>query len=164
MKKALLIAVALICSTGSTYIDRSGERYAIQNVLTGKNIRPFQAKKTDGNPIISYNDWRWQCMTWELLPVGEGRYRLRNRYTGKTLAPSSASGRGVSLWQQPLTDSGSPEWQFIKRNDGTYLIRQANEELYLTASSEKTNSPIVLMPLEDSDAQKWRLRKQDPWF
>lgn len=138
--------------------------YAIQNVQTGKNLRPYRARTDEGNVIVLYDHWRWKCLTWQITPVSDGSYHLVNRYTHKTIEPSAEIRPGVSLWQKTLDSSRVQEWEFIKQPDGTYLIRMTGTKLYVTISNEKTNSAIVLLPPAGNDTQRWRLVEQNPWL
>lgn len=138
--------------------------YAIQNVQTGKNIRPQGAKTHDGNPIVLYRHASWKCMTWEFNAAGNGVYQLENLYTKKTFEPSFSPADGTTLWQQPLRKDGMSDWKFIEQADGTYLIELNNADLYLTASADQINAPVILSEKSNTDAQRWKLVAQKPWF
>lgn len=74
--------------------------YAIQSVLTEKNLRPYQANKADGTKIVLYKHWRWKCMTWQFVRTERSSYRLVNRYTGKTFQADTFSQPEIQLHQQ----------------------------------------------------------------
>lgn len=163
MKKILTVAMSLGLLAGGANAQ-AGDTFAIQNVQTGKNIRPFEAKNADGNRIIQYTHWSWKCMTWQFMESGKDTYQLRNLWTSKTLQPSTMAA-DATLWQQPLsTDDANQEWTFIKSSGDTYLIKMKTADLYLGVTGSKTNAPIVLRALENTDAQRWRLVAQNPWF
>jgi hypothetical protein len=137
--------------------------YAIENVATGKFLRPHSAGIDDGVKIIQYNLlYKWGCLTWQLIQLEGNAYLLKNLYTQKTFQPSSAPEPGVDLWQQTLGGSRLQYWEFIKQSNETYLIRLKDTELYITATSDENNSPVVLMPKQDSDSQLWKLIRQNP--
>lgn len=136
--------------------------YAIQNVGTGKDIRVYNAENEDGTKIIQYNHHNWECMTWQLIELENNTFLLKNLYTQKTFEPSTTPKSGVSLWQQTLGGSQFQYWEFIKQPNETYLIRLKDTELYLTVSSNENNSPIILMPMLNSDNQFWQLIRQNP--
>jgi hypothetical protein len=158
----LLIVAALAACKPATEVKPAGQHYAIQNIVTDKCLRPYEAGKADGNAIILYDHQNWKCMTWEFIKVEGETYRLKNLFTAKTFGPVPGPEKGAALKQQPLAD-GSPEWEFIKEGD-TYLIKYKGTDLYITISSEDTNSAIVLMPKQDSAKQQWRLVAQEPTF
>lgn len=136
--------------------------YAIQNIGTGKCIRPYNAGNEEGTNIISYDLNNWECITWEMIELDKNTYLLKNLYTQKTFEPSVSPESGVGLWQQTLGGSRLQYWEFIEQSGDTYLIRLKDTELYVTATSDKNNSDIILMPRQDSDSQRWRLIRQNP--
>ncbi len=137
--------------------------YAIQNVQTGKNLRPYDAGSQNGNKIVLYSHVDWKCMTWQFIKVKENSYQLKNLFTSKTFQPSSKANAGVSLEQQPLKDEPGQYWEFIKQGDNLYLIRLQDSDLYITTTSENTNSSVVLQPkLAKTSSQLWKLVEQHP--
>ena len=137
--------------------------YAIQNVQTGKNLRPYDAGSQDGNKIVLYSHVEWKCMTWQFINVTGNTYQLKNLFTLKTFQPSSVAVAGVSLVQQPLKDETNQHWEFIKQGDNSFLIKLQGTDLYVTTTFEKTNSPIVLQNKQAQlSAQLWKFVEQHP--
>ena len=174
MKKYLIMILIIIAisimffsifSACSNFLNKSKftNTFAIQNVKTSKNLRPYNASKNDSTRIILYNHKKWKCMTWEFIQFDDSIYLLKNLYTQKTFEPSSLQ-QEMTLWQQPLIESHIQYWEFIKQSDETYLIRLKNTDLYITITSDKKNSDVILMPKQNSDTQLWRLLPQNPLF
>ncbi|WP_119309779.1 hypothetical protein [Cohaesibacter haloalkalitolerans] len=46
--------------------------YAIQNVETGLDLRPFEARKEGGNPVILYDHHFWRCVTRTFVAIEDG--------------------------------------------------------------------------------------------
>ena len=139
--------------------------YAIQNVKTGKNLRPYEAGKQDGNKIVLYNHVEWKCMTWDFIHVKDNIYQLKNLFTLKTFQPAGNPKAGSTLDQQVLVSGNAQqEWEFIPAGDNRYFIRLKGTELYISLSdaSGKTNSSIILQTKQNSDLQIWKLVKQNP--
>ncbi|MDR2038874.1 MAG: RICIN domain-containing protein [Bacteroidales bacterium] len=136
--------------------------YAIQNIGNGKDIRVRDAGNSDGTKMILYSHHNWECITWQLIELGDNIYLLKNLYTQKSFQPSSVPAAGVTLWQQTLGGSRLQYWEFVKQPGDSYLIRLKDTELYLTSTSDENDSDIVLMPEQDSDKQRWRLIRQNP--
>ena len=136
--------------------------YAIINVKTNKAARVHNANTNDGTKIILYSHNNWECMTWQFIELEENIYLLKNLYTEKTFQPSASPEIGIDLWQQTLGGKNNQYWEFIKKSDETYLIRLKDTELYVTISSDKNNSLIILMPLNNTDEQQWKLVSQKP--
>ena len=163
----ILIVLSAIIFAPRIYKDVKKKRnyantYAIQNVGTGKDIRVHNAGNDEGTKIILYNHNNWECITWQLIELEDNAYLLKNLYTQKTFEPSVSPESGVGLWQQTLGGSRLQYWEFIEQSGDTYLIRLKDTELYVTATSDKNNSDIILMPRQDSDSQQWRLIRQNP--
>lgn len=138
--------------------------FAIQNVGTNKDIRVYNVGVEDETKVISYTHNHWECLTWQFIQLEDNTYLLKNLATNKTFEPSSQPKEGVALWQKTLGGSPLQHWEFIKQSDETYLIRLKDSELYLTATSDEENSPIVLMTGQNSNLQRWRLIKQNPIY
>ena len=137
--------------------------YAIQNSTTGKNLRPYEAGSHNGNRIVLYGHVEWKCMTWDFTHVAGSAYQIRNLYTSKTFQPGDTPVKsGSALVQQPVSESLLQQWEFIKAKDDNYFIRLKGTELYITASSDKTNSNIILQEKEPGTLQLWRLVSQNP--
>ena len=162
MKKITLLALILMMFAPFTKAQVISGRYAIQNIQTGKNLRPYDANSADGTKIVLYNHVEWKCMTWEFTSLKESTYQLKNLFTGKTFQPSGKTVDGVNLVQQPLKKDSLQYWVFEKYANNAYHIKLKGTQLYITLSSEKTNSEIVLKPKDDKLLQSWKLVAQDP--
>lgn len=138
--------------------------FAIQNVQTGKDIRVHNADYHDDAKTILYPHHNWECITWEMIQLPDSSYLLKNLYTQKTFEPVSSPTQGVTLWQKSLGGSKYQYWEFIKQSDETYLIRLKGTDLYITTSSNKDNSEIILLPKQNTNTQLWRLVRQNPWI
>lgn len=143
--------------------ELDGQTFAIQNVSTKKNLRPYRARKHDNNPVILYVHHSWRCLTWHFSRTEDGNFRLINYYTGKTLDIKSPPEEGVPLVQSSAIQD-AVTWKFTEVASGVYAISLVGTRLYITASSDETNSPITLSPYADISGQKWRLIRQKPWF
>lgn len=164
---ALLIPVVIYAPWiffGKQQKQNYANTYAIQNVSTGKDIRVKDVGVKDESEIILYTHNEWECLTWEFIQLEDNTYLLKNLCTQKTFEPSSSPKQGVGLWQQSLGRSHFQYWEFIDQYDETHLIRLKDTELYLTATSDEDNSPIILMPKQESDKQLWKLIRQNPIY
>ena len=71
---------------------------------------------------------------------------------------------GVGLCQKTLGGTPLQYWEFKEQADGTYLIRLKGTDLYITAESDKVDSPLILKSNQSSPNQKWKLIRQTPWI
>lgn len=138
--------------------------YAIQNIATGKALRPYNADIENGVELIAYPLKNWECITWEMIAIDTHTFLLKDLFTEKTFQPKSEPKEGVGLWQQSMGGTPLQHWEFLQQPDSNYLIRLKGTELYITVTSEATNSPVLLMPLENNSTQYWRLVRQTPWI
>ena len=161
---AMLLGIIWSCANS----QNSSDKYAIQNVKSGKNLRPYEAISTDGNKIVLYDHVEWKCMTWEFIKTGNNTFQLKNLFTSKTFQPSAKTIQpGTGLEQQVLIKGDSRQlWEFIEITKGIFNIRLKGTEFFISQSdvNGKTNSPIVLNKMDNSENQKWKLIKQDPKF
>jgi len=163
MKKQTLIAIMIMMLVPLVLSAQEIKgRFAIQNIQTGKNLRPYEAGSADGNRIVLYNHVEWKCMTWDFILVKDATYQLKNRFTGKTFQPSAKPADGVNLIQKPLAKDSLQYWIFEKQADNSYFIRLKGTGLYISLSGKDTNSDIVLKPKKDKLMQSWKLVAQDP--
>jgi len=163
MKKLLLILLVNILMIDVATSQIIQGTFAIQNITTGKNLRPYDAGNQNGNRIVSYNHVEWKCMTWDFKHIGDSTYQLKNLFTSKTFqGKETPAKQGTKLEQQPLSTSAAQHWTFIKIAKNTYNIRLKGTELYITASSSDTNSDIILQGKQKNALQSWKLVAQNP--
>jgi hypothetical protein len=161
----LLLSALALGSRVRQDVDRNlnlPNTYAIQNVETGKDIWAFDSGIEDGVKTVLFSHYNWGCMTWQFIQLEDDTYLLKNMYTLKSFQPVSPPEAGVELWQQPLGGTPLQYWEFIEQPDETYLIRLKDTELYITISAEDDGSPLILMPMDNTDSQQWELVKQNP--
>ncbi len=163
MRKSLIVVVVILATALNSMAQTFKSTYAIQNIQSGKNIRPYDAGSQDGNRIVLYSHVDWKCMTWQFIKKEGDTYQLKNLFTSKTLHPASKIVPGVSLEQTPLKDEKDQCWEFIGQGENSYFIRLKDTDLYITTSSDATNSAIILQPKQpQSTSQLWRLVEQHP--
>ncbi len=140
--------------------------YQIRNVKYQELLRPRDANSATGTPIVLYSAQPWKCMTWQLQPMGESVFCLKNLFTSKTFCDSADTSASSPVTQVPLakTASESPAWQFARLEDGSYKISDSKSGKVLTAvkNPEQSEAKIVASPWQNLDEQKWILKKMDP--
>ena len=164
--KNVFMAVAPVFACGPAIVAADGIQgtFAIQNVATGMNLRPFDASKQDRNRVILYNHHAWKCLTWEFLPIEGNSYRLKNYYTAKAVEPAAHAVGPTTLQQRPISGGVTQIWEFVDQPVNAFLIRHKTTGLYITASSHLRDSELHLQPRDRTRPQSWRLIRQRPWF
>ena len=98
------------------------------------------------------------------MQIEENTFLLKDLFTEKTFQPKGEPKLGATLWQQSLGGNKHQYWEFLEQVDGNFRVRLKGTDLYLAASSVKTDSPVVLMLMQDDEKQKWKLVPQTPWI
>ena len=136
------------------------EAYQIRNKKHNLLLRPQNANKADGVPIVLYSAYPWKCLSWQFEKGQKDSYRLVNFFTSKTIQPAENHSDDFVPVVQATSDSQHPltqYWFFIKLPGGLYKIVSANSNLALTAIDSAGGVQIYLAPFKDKDEQKWEL-------
>jgi hypothetical protein len=136
------------------------DAYQIRNVKHGLFLRPKGARSSEGNPIVLYPQYPWECLSWRLKKGPNGTYRLINIHTNKTIQPAEAkSDNTIPVLQVTPGDQSAEKqcWRFVRLTDGFYKILSANADLALTAVNVSGETFIHLAPYKDDAEQKWEL-------
>ena len=164
MRKPIIVLMAMFYLLSNAIGQELKSSYAIQNVKTVQNLRPYEAMSNNGNKIVMYEHKAWQCMTWDFIQIKGNIYTLKNQYTSKTIQSSETPAKiGSKLIQEPLKSSDNQQWEFIPFSNNNYLIRLKGTDLYITATEKTDNTPVLLQPKKPADLlQVWRLIEQHP--
>lgn len=140
--------------------------FAIKNISTGILLRPLDANKKDGIPIIAYSPVNWKCVTWNFHHLEGNTYQLRNLFTGKTFQPDQQNPVDENgLIQKPyILNQPNQQFEFIPVRKGAYLIRLKGSDLYVTPADQtgSINAPVLLKKKDNSDMQLWTIYEQHP--
>lgn len=136
--------------------------YQIENVATGKVIRPYNAQIEDDIEVIQYVPKNWECTTWQMIEIDKDTYLLKDLYTQKSFQPLENPRDGAKLFQKPIGGNNLQHWEFIKNKDNTYLIRLKGYDLYITSRSDQLNQPLILQKKNNLQNQNWKLTTQQP--
>ena len=122
MKKLLAIVAVITLAIVFVNAQTISGTYAIQNTVTNKNLRPYDAGNQNGNRIVLYNHVEWKCMTWQFIKLADNTYQLKNLFTSKTFqAKDLTDKKGSSLEQQPLANASLQQWEFIKKVENNFM-------------------------------------------
>lgn len=136
--------------------------YMIQNVGSGKAIRPKDAQIAEGTPIIQYDPKNWECTTWQFIDLGNQEYLFKDLYTQKSFKPVSDPAVGVELEQQTIGGNPLQHWIVRHLDDETISIQLKDTDLFITSPDDLINSRLQLQPFTGSSRQQWRLKEQHP--
>lgn len=135
------------------------EAHQIQNKATGLLLRPYNASRQDNAPVVVYDQYRWKCLTWDLMPAtAADEFQLRNYFSNKTIQAPAEPKDGDAISQQTIQQNLSAQtWKFVKVSGGYYRIQPTGTDLVLTVSGDQTNAKVVLSKWTNSDHQLWKL-------
>lgn len=164
MRRSAILFLTIVLFQIPGMAQKLNSSYAIQNVKTGLNLRPYEAMSSDGNKIVLYEHKVWMCMTWDFRHISDNLYTLKNQYTSKTFQAADNPARpGSVLIQQQLSNKDEQNWEFIQISDNRYNIRLKGTDLYITAMGNEINTPVTLQPKKENDPmQVWYLIEQHP--
>ena len=161
-----LFCLAALLSVFESTAQVINGSYAIKNVQTGMLLRPQEANKRDGTPIVLYNPVNWKCVTWNFKAVEANTYYLQNLFTNKTLQPVDAQPtEKTTLEQQPLSSTNAhQQWEFVPVASKVYLIRLKGTALYLTPATPEgaVKSSVELARRKKDHSQEWTIYEQHP--
>ena len=170
MKKTrgLILLISTLFMLGSAMGQVIEGTYAVKNMKTGKLLRPKDASKSDGAPIVMYSPTNWKCLTWDFKHVESDVYQLENLFSGKTFqAEDNSVKEGTLLDQAPLkTGDHRQLWEFVSLTENNFLIKLAGTDYYLTPVDEKgaVNSRVALKKKLEGNIQNWTIYEQNPSF
>ncbi len=164
MTKMILLFFTLGITQVTLIAQKLNSSYAIQNVNTGQNLRPYEAMSANGNKIVMYNHKVWMCMTWNFNHISGNTYTIQNQYTSKTFQAADQPARaGSILIQQTVSNKDEQHWEFIPVSENRFIIRLIGTDLYITAAGNENNSSVTLQQRKENDPlQVWCLIEQHP--
>ena len=148
-------------------VDRSAETAPlmimgaqISNQKYGGLLRPLNAKRSEGTPLVLHPSQPWKCMSWKFDRRGNQIYQLTNYFTEKSFQPLEGQiAPPIPLVQASLAQNKAQLWQFVPIGSGLYKILSVETGLALTAVELEDTSQIAvfLSPWENSEQQQWVL-------
>lgn len=164
MKTKLLMGVGLmVVAAAGLRAEKAappaeGSLVQIHNRAFGELLRPRNASKKDGAPIVLYPAQPWKCVTWRVQHQPDGGVVLENQFSLKTLAPAKSAEGKTAVEQVPLLAAGAPQWRWEALPDGAWKISVPEGGGVLTAEKTSDGLRVIVAPWTGADAQQWELR------
>jgi ricin-type beta-trefoil lectin protein/LGFP repeat-containing protein len=107
----------------------------------------------------------WGCVAgakqiWDVVSLGNNKYNLKNRNSGKCLDISGGSvANGVSLIQNACNTSTWQQWEFTTTADASLALRNVNTGKVAEARNDGTPNATLITRVADSGLshQRWTL-------
>ncbi|MEZ0111191.1 alpha-galactosidase [Catenulispora sp. EB89] len=144
---ATLLKVVPTGSVGYTAMS-----YNIVNANSGLNLA------TSGSSIVQQSADNALDQEWQLVPVGDGSYKVLNRTSHQQLAVPSGS-QGAQLVQAGDDHAADTQWRFVPTGSGSYTLKSSSDGLLADVSGASTSSgaPVIQWPSNSGANQKWTL-------
>ncbi len=154
---SLLLVLAMV-PTASASPARLPASVQIRNAHHDLLLRPLNASRQDGAPLVLYPAQPWRCLTWDTAVTAEGHVRLRNRFSGKTFAPDGdAAAAPLRQIPWPQEEASAPAWRIALLTEGLAKIIDPRTERALTARESAAGLIVTIEPWQDLPSQKWRI-------
>ncbi|WP_281615321.1 family 16 glycosylhydrolase [Flammeovirga sp. SubArs3] len=128
-------------------LRNKASNYYFRVVGEGDNV---EVQQTDNS---RQGDWTY----WKLV-INNSYYHIKAEGTSKYIRAIENT-NGAVLYTKPLDNVGSwTQWEFIYQEDGYFLIKNKETKKYLKASSNQSDTPIILSNTTD-DSALWKIEK-----
>jgi hypothetical protein len=133
-------------------VSYTGLSYTIANVNSGLNLA------TSGSSIVQQSADNALDQEWQLVPVGDGSYKVLNRTSHQQLAVPSSS-QGAQLTQKADDNATDSQWRFVPTGSGSYTLKSSTDGQLADVSGASTSAgaPVVQWPSNNGANQKWTL-------
>ncbi|MEY9856154.1 alpha-galactosidase [Catenulispora sp. GAS73] len=144
---ATLLKVTPTGSVGYTAMS-----YNIVNANSGLNLA------TSGSSVVQQSADNALDQEWQLVPVGDGSYKVLNRTSHQQLAVPSGS-QGAQLIQASDDHATDTQWRLVPTGSGSYTLKSSSDGLFADVSGASTSSgaPVIQWPSNSGANQKWTL-------
>ncbi|GAA1255664.1 hypothetical protein GCM10009665_52720 [Kitasatospora nipponensis] len=134
--------------------------YNLVNVASGLDLDVAGAATTEGAGIVQQPANGAGDQQWQLVPTGDGYYRIDNLKSGLLLrAPAGATGAGTQLVQAHDDNSSAAQWKLTPTGNGSYTVtaRSVGQMADLAGGSTAAGTPVVQAGAGSAATQQWRL-------
>lgn len=126
--------------------------YNIVNVNSGLDLG------ASGTSVVQQSADNALDQEWQLVPVGDGSFKVLNRTSHQQLAVPSGS-QGAQLTQKADDHAADSQWRFVATGSGSYTLKSSSDGMLADVSGASTTSgaPVVQWPSNGGANQKWTL-------
>jgi len=126
--------------------------YNIVNVNSGLDLG------TSGTSVVQQSADNALDQEWQLVPVGDGSFKVLNRTSHQQLAVPSGS-QGAQLTQKPDDHAADSQWRFVPTGSGSYTLKSSSDGMLADVSGASTSSgaAVIQWPSNGGANQKWTL-------
>ncbi|WP_194920889.1 RICIN domain-containing protein [Catenulispora rubra] len=113
---------------------------------------------TSGSSVVQQSADNALDQEWQLVPVGDGSYKVLNRTSHQQLAVPSGS-QGAQLVQAGDDKATDTQWRLVPTGSGSYTLKSSSDGLCADVSGGSTSSgaSVIQWPANGGANQKWTL-------
>lgn len=145
-----------VVPTGS--VSYNAMSYNIVNVNSGLNLAVAGNSTGSGAAIVQQGADNALDQEWQLVPVGDGGYKVVNRNSHLQLALPSTT-QGSQLVQAADDKAKDSQWRFSSAGSGAYNLVSASDGMLADVSGNSTaaGGQIIQWPANNGANQHWTL-------
>ena len=142
-----LLRVTPTGAVGSTAMS-----YDIVNANSGLNLA------TSGTSVVQQSADNGLDQEWQLVPLGDGSFKVLNRTSHQQLATPSA-GQGAQLIQAADDNATDTQWRLVPTGNGSYTLKSSADGLLADVSGASTSAgaPVIQWSANGGTNQQWTL-------
>ena len=132
--------------------------YTIVNVNSGLNLAVSGNSTGSGATVVQQTADSALDQEWQLVPVGDGGFKVVNRTSHLQLALPSAT-QGAQLVQAADDKARDSQWRFTPTGSGSYTLVSASDGMVADVSGNSTTAgaQVIQWPANSGANQKWTL-------
>ncbi|HEU5426027.1 MAG TPA: alpha-galactosidase [Actinocrinis sp.] len=149
---------ALMKVTPTNAVTYTAMSYNLGNVNSGMDLAASGNSTASGAAIVQQSADNALDQEWQLVPVGDGTYKVINRTSRLQLtAPSSA--QGAQLIQKADDNAADSRWRLTRTGSGSYTLAAVSNGLLADVSGASTSAgaAVIQWPSNGGANQHWTL-------
>jgi hypothetical protein len=132
--------------------------YDVVNVNSGLNLAVSGNSTASGATIVQQSADNALDQEWQLVPVGDGSFKVLDRNSRLGLALPSTS-QGAQLIQKADDNATDSQWRFVPTGSGSYTLKSSADGMLADVSGGSTaaGAPVIQWPADNGTNQQWTL-------
>ncbi|MDH6109835.1 alpha-galactosidase [Kitasatospora sp. MAP12-15] len=135
-------------------------RYNVVNAASGQYLDVSGAATADDSPIVQQPADGGTDQQWQLVPTGDGYYKLENVNSGLLVnIPGGSSTSGLPLIQYHDDNAPNSQWKLTPNAGGGYTVagRSDGQSMDLAGGATAAGTAVVQSAPGSSASQQWKL-------
>ncbi len=148
----------LLKVTPTGAVSYTAMSYNIVNADSGLNLAVSGNSTASGAAIVQSGDDNALDQEWQLVPEGDGTYKVVNR-TSHLLLTAPSGSQGAQLTQGSDSNAAAAGWRVATTGGGAYTLVSASTGMLADVSGGSTSpgAPVIQWPSNGGANQHWTL-------